>query len=103
MKSILYLSKSKKLRTREQKILAIVLSRTIRSCRATTHYDLATLKDPIFTTYYCAKHGKICKPLFTITRWWETYSKDTIKRLSVFNKLRTNTHQICLSGDSRTI
>jgi len=88
---------------RTKKILAIVLSRTIRSCRATTHYDLATLKDPIFTTYYCAKHGKICKPLFTITRWWETYSKDTIKRLSVFNKLRTNTHQICLSGDSRTI
>ncbi|MDY6970688.1 MAG: DNA methyltransferase, partial [Spirochaetota bacterium] len=29
-----------------KKILALVLSRTIRSCRATTHADLATLKEP---------------------------------------------------------
>ena len=27
-----------------KKIATIILSRTIRSCRATTHYDLATLK-----------------------------------------------------------
>ena len=86
-----------------KKILAIILSRTIRSCRATTHSDLATLLEPILTTYYCSKHGKICKPLFTITRWWETYSHDTIKRLADFDRLRTNTFQICLNGDSRTI
>ncbi len=94
----------KKVENKKTKIiLAIILSRTIRSCRATTHADLATLKNPIIATYYCAKHGKICKPLFTITRWWETYCKDTVKRLSIFNKLRTNTSQICLNGDSRTI
>lgn len=94
----------KKVENKKTKIiLAIILSRTIRSCRATTHADLATLKDPVFATYYCAKHGKICKPLFTITRWWETYCKDTVKRLSTFNKLRTNTYQTCLNGDSRTI
>src|SRR3990167_3497884 len=29
-----------------RKILALILSRTIRSCRATTHSDLATLKEP---------------------------------------------------------
>ena len=95
-----------KIKTIENKrtklILSIILSRTIRSCRATTHSDLATLKEPIITTYYCVKHKKICKPLFTITRWWETYCKDTIKRLSFFANLRTNTYQICLSGDSRT-
>ena len=86
-----------------KKILSVILSRTMRSCRATTHADLATLKEPITTTYYCAKHGKICKPLFSILKWWESYSKDTLKRLKQFDKLRTNTFQYCLTGDSRTI
>jgi len=86
-----------------KKIISIVLSRTIRSCRATTHADLATLLEPITTTYYCAKHGKICKPLFSILKWWETYTKDTVKRLLQFDRLRTQTFQICLAGDSRTI
>ncbi|MBI3755955.1 MAG: hypothetical protein HY265_07335 [Deltaproteobacteria bacterium] len=86
-----------------KKIINIILSRTIRSCRATTHADLATLKEPIATTYYCAKHGKVCKPLFSILKWWGTYSQDTVKRLMQFDKLRTQTHQACFTGDSRTI
>lgn len=84
-------------------IIRIILSRTMRSCRATTHSDLATLKDPVLAPYYCTKHGKICKPLFSILKWWQTYSNDTIKRLAQFDKIRTNTYQICLTGDSRTI
>lgn len=84
-------------------VLSIILSRTIRSCRATTHSDLASLREPIITTYYCKKHGKICKPLFSIFNWWDRYGKDTINRLNQFNRLRTNTYQKCLTGDSRTI
>jgi hypothetical protein len=53
-----------------KRIISIILSRTIRSCRATTHADLATLVEPITATYYCAKHGKVCKPLFSILKWW---------------------------------
>ena len=86
-----------------KKVISVIFSRTIRSCRATTHADLATLKNPISATYYCAKHGKVCKPLFSILKWWESYSKDTVKRLYYFDKLRTNTHQRCITGDSRTI
>ncbi len=86
-----------------KKIISIILSRTIRSCRATTHADLATLIEPVTTTYYCSKHGKICKPLFSILKWWKTYSKDTVERLMQFDKLRTNTCQLCLTGDSRNI
>jgi hypothetical protein len=86
-----------------KKAASIILSRTIRSCRATTHSDLATLLEPITTTYYCSKHGKICKPLFSILSWWERYSKDTLSRLAEFNSLRTNTYQHCFTGDSRTI
>ncbi|MCW5959364.1 MAG: site-specific DNA-methyltransferase [Pyrinomonadaceae bacterium] len=84
-------------------LLTVILSRTIRSCRATTHADLATLIDPVTTTYYCRKHGKICKPLFSIVTWWERYCKDTFGRLKYFSKLKTDTNQICLNGNSESI
>jgi len=97
-------SEIKKIKNKNtQNLLLIVLCRTIRSCRATTHSDLATLKEPITTTYYCSKHGKICKPLFSILKWWKSYSKDTIERIDKFSKLRSDTYQLCLTGDSRTI
>ena len=86
-----------------KKALALILSRTIRSCRATTHADLGTLKEPVTETYYCKKHGKICKPLFSILSWWQRYSQDTIKRIKQFDTLRTNTFQRCIVGDSRSI
>lgn len=86
-----------------KKILAVILSRTMRSCRATTHADLATLVEPVFSTYFCRKHGKICKPLFSILGWWERYSNDTQKRLADFNKVRSSTFQCCFTGDSRNL
>ena len=86
-----------------KKILSIILSRTIRSCRATTHSDLGTLIEPQTAPYYCKKHGKICKPLFSIETWWNRYSKDTIKRLIEFNNLKTDTFQYCITGDSRNV
>ncbi len=86
-----------------KKILALILSRTIRSCRATTHADLGTLKTPTMETYYCRKHGKICKPLFSIYAWWRRYASDTVNRLAEFKQYKTPTDQYCLIGDSRTI
>lgn len=83
--------------------LKVILSRTVRSCRATTHSDLATIYEPIMSVYYCTKHAKICKPPFSISKWWETYAKDTLKRLHEFSLLKTPTLQYCLAGDSRTI
>ena len=90
-------------KTETKRVIQVILSRTIRSCRATTHADLATLKEPVNAPYYCAKHGKTCKPLFSTLSWWERYGQDTIQRLAQFDKLRTDTLQICLTGDSRTI
>ena len=84
-------------------ILQIILSRTMRSCRATTHSDLATLIEPVYTTYYCTKHKKICKPLFSILKWWKTYSQDTIKRIAEFAILRTDTQQHCFAANSATV
>ena len=94
----------KQIENREtQRVIQVILSRTMRSCRATTHADLGTLIEPVTAVYYCSKHGKMCKPLFSILSWWERYSQDTIQRLARFDRLRTDTLQLCLTGDSRTI
>ena len=86
-----------------REVIALILSRTIRSCRATTHADLGTLTEPVHEPYYCRKHGKICKPLFSTQRWWKRYSGDTYNRISDFQKIRTDTMQYCLVGDSREL
>lgn len=94
----------KKISDKKNKIiLAIILSRTIRSCRATTHSDLATLKDPQMATYYCFKHKKICKPILSIKNMFSRYALDTISRLNFFNKLKTDAKYMLLSSDSRTV
>lgn len=84
-------------------VLRLILSRTARSSRATTHSDLATLTKPVTETYYCGKHSKICKPLFSMLGWWKRYSNDTVNRIAQFNKLRTDTLQVCMTGDARSI
>jgi len=88
---------------KNKRVLAVILSRTIRSCRATTHSDLATLKEPQITTYYCWKHKKICKPLFSIKYWFGRYANDTIARIGEFQKLKNGAHWASITGDSRTV
>jgi hypothetical protein len=88
---------------KNKKVLAVILSRAIRSCRATTHSDLATLKEPQVTTYYCWKHKKICKPLFSIKSWFDRYAIDTVNRLKIFAKLKTNSYHAIIPADSRTV
>lgn len=83
--------------------LLLALTRTLRSCRATTHADLATLKEPVFEPYYCRKHSKICKPILTATKWWERYALDSVSRIAEFRSLRTPTHQVCITGDARSV
>lgn len=88
---------------KNKKIIAVILNRTIRSCRATTHSDLATLKEPQLTTYYCWKHKKICKPLFSIKSWFDRYAVDTVYRLKDFARLKQNNHYAVLPADSRAV
>ena len=86
-----------------QNLVMVILSRTIRSCRATTHSDLGTLKKIVTQSYYCKKHSKICTPITSIEKRWKQYCKDSIKRIEEFDNLQTNTQQYVLCGDSRTI
>lgn len=84
-----------------QNIMRIILSRTARSCRATTHYDLATLREPQTRPYYCGKHKKICTPINTIKSHLRRYTKDTIRRLEEFSKLKKQVFSNVIHADSR--
>ncbi len=86
-----------------KKTLMVILSRTVRSVRATTHMDLDRLKEPQYTPYYCYKHFKICKPVFSLIPTFKKYANDTVKRLAEYKNLKTNAFQEVLTGDSRTI
>lgn len=83
--------------------LIVILSRTARSCRATTHTDLTTLGGSVFHPYYCRKHKKLCRPLYTIEYWWKRYANDTVKRLEEYAKLRDDSISVCLRGDSSKV
>ncbi len=84
-------------------LMKVVLSRTVRSCRATTHSDLATLVKPQSEPYYCAKHFKICRPVTTITKHLNRYTEDSIRRIVEFNKLRKNVYYEVINADARTV
>ncbi len=86
-----------------QNLMKVILSRTARSCRATTHSDLATLIKPIYDPYYCKKHYKICNPIDTIKTKLNTYTIDTIKRIEDFSRLKKNVFTQVIHGDSRSI
>ena len=81
----------------------VVLSRSIRSARATTHMDLDRLKEPQYTPYYCYKHFKICKPVFLLLPIFQKYVKDTVRRIAEYQRLKTDAFQVVLTGDSRKI
>ncbi len=84
-------------------IMMIILSRTARSCRATSHSDLATLKEPQIGPYYCRKHKKLCTPTNTITTHLRRYTYDTIKRIKDFSKIKKPTFSAVLHSDSREV
>ncbi len=88
---------------KNKKAVALILSRTIRSCRATMHSDLATLNQPQLTTYYCFKHKKICKPLFSIKSWFDRYTIDAVNRLKIFSKLKKDVYFSAIPADSRAV
>ena len=85
-------------------VMKAILSRTARSCRATTHSDLATLVKPQYGPYYCEKHFKICTPVNSIIKHIRTNTYDTIERLDQYSRLKkNNVVASVIHGDSRNI
>ncbi len=86
----------------EKKLLTIILSRALRSCRLTPHYQLEDLEGQVSGPYYCYKHMKVCRPVFSMIGKYSRYYKDTVRRIGEFQTVRTGAYHALLDEDSRT-
>lgn len=84
-------------------VLRIILSRSARSARLCAHNELDWPKEPVREPYYCSKHRRICYPTDEAFKFIKRYSDDVIKRITEFQKLRTNKKIDILHGDSRKV
>ncbi|MDH7578040.1 MAG: DNA methyltransferase [Bacillota bacterium] len=86
----------------ERRLLTVILSRTLRSCRATPHYQLERLETPVFEPYYCYKHKKICRPVLSMAEKFTRYYKDSVRRIREFQAVKTGAYHALIDQDART-
>jgi DNA modification methylase len=83
-------------------LFKIVLSRSARSARLTTHFDLDFPKKPQTEPYYCYKHSRTCYPTTDAFKFLKRYLLDSIKRVEEYSHLRTDAKVSAIHTDSRT-
>lgn len=88
---------------RYQDLLKVILSRSARSARLTTHFDLDFPKEPQREPYYCYKHSRICYPTQESLKFLRRYSLDTIQRIQQYSKIRTNARTDIIWGVARIV
>ena len=81
----------------------VILSRSARSARLTTHFDLDFPRRPVSDAYYCHKHKRTCAPVEEAGKFLRRYSTDTSERVRTFANVRSTTESIVLHEDSRTV
>lgn len=86
-----------------QDLLKIILSRSARSARLITHYDLDFPKEPQKSSYKCFKHNRICTPTQEAYKFLSRYTIDTFIRIKEFNSIKTNAKVSVLHDDSRIV
>jgi hypothetical protein len=86
-----------------QDLLRVVLSRSARSARLTTHFDLDFPKIPQTEPYQCYKHSRICSPTQEALGFLQRYSLDTVRRLEEFAIVQTEASVTILNDDSRYV
>jgi len=86
-----------------QDLLKVILSRSARSARLVTHYDLDFPRSPQIKPYYCLKHSRTCKPVEEAYKFLVNYAIDTLERIKEYSKIRTEAKVIVCNEDSRTV
>jgi hypothetical protein len=84
-------------------VAGIVLSRSARSARLTTHFDLDFPRSPVVHPYYCHKHKRTCSPVQEADKFLRRYITDTCRRLRAFSSLRKNEGPLVLHDDARAV
>ena len=91
------------LRPQHADVARVILSRSARSARLTTHFDLDFPRTPTTEPYYCHKHKRTCRPVQEAAKFLTRYSTDTIRRIREFADVRTDRAVTILHADSRTV
>lgn len=84
-------------------VAGLVLSRSARSARLTTHFDLDFPRKPTTGPYYCHKHKRTCRPVQEALKFISRYTDDTIRRIRQFAAVRSDKSVWVLHADSRTV
>jgi len=84
-------------------LFKIVLSRSARSARLVTHFDLDFPKKPQKGPYHCYKHRRTCSPVQEAYKFLTRYTIDTLNRIREYTLLRENANAQVIHGDSRKI
>ena len=84
-------------------VLKVILSRSARSARRTTHFDLDFPKQPQTEPYQCYKHSRVCTPTEDAAQFLKRYSLDTIRRIREFAELRKDVALSVITDDTRTV
>jgi hypothetical protein len=82
---------------------AVVLSRSARSARLTTHSDLDFPRAPVREPYRCPKHRRTCRPVAEADKFLRRYTVDTVRRLRAFAAVRTAAPVHVLHADARAL
>ncbi|MCL5773808.1 MAG: class I SAM-dependent methyltransferase [Firmicutes bacterium] len=86
-----------------QDLLRVVLSRSARSARLVTHFDLDFPKEPQTKPYQCFKHGRTCQPVAEAYKFLSRYTIDTLNRIKEFSKIKTSAEVVVYHADSREV
>jgi hypothetical protein len=81
----------------------VILSRSARSARLTTHFDLDFPRKPIRKSYWCHKHRRTCSPVREAAKFLRRYTTDTVRRVRRFADLRTVASVEVIHGDARFV
>ena len=84
-------------------VARVILSRSARSARRTTHFDLDFPRKPIKKSYWCYKHRRTCSPVKEAAKFLRRYTDDTVKRIRDFATLQTTSSVEVVHADSRSV
>ena len=84
-------------------VARVILSRSARSARLTTHFDLDFPRKPIRKSYWCHKHRRKCSPVGEAAKFLRRYTTDTVRRIRSFAEVRTDARVDVFHADARCV
>jgi hypothetical protein len=98
-----YRSAAVRLEPPARQVAQVILSRSARSARLTTHFDLDFPRQPVGGPYYCHKHKRTCRPVEEASKFLRRYTLDTVRRLREFASRRRERRVAVVCGDARRL